>query len=72
MTPAQLHKKALRLDLKKFEADGVDIGLLLSALAKTPTERVEDNNEMLQFIDEARKSRLGKPGANSPIQKNTT
>ena len=50
-------KTALPLNLKKYEKKGVDIGLLLSSLRKTPTERAETNKEMLKFIEEAKKAR---------------
>ena len=44
-------------DIKKYEAQGVDISLLASSLKKTPTERLEDNKELLKFISEAKKAR---------------
>ncbi len=44
-------------DYKKFEAAGVDIGLLLGSLNKTPTERAESNKSMISFAEEARKAR---------------
>jgi hypothetical protein len=51
--------------LKKYEKDGVDIGLLISSLAKTPTERAETNKELLKFKEEARKARLKRMYAHS-------
>ena len=44
---------------------GVDMGLLLSSLRKTPTERAETNKEMLKFIEEARKARSKRAHAHS-------
>jgi AbrB family looped-hinge helix DNA binding protein len=59
LTPVSITEKrsVTKLDLKKYEADGVDIGLLISSLAKTPTERAETNKELLKFIEEAKKAR---------------
>jgi hypothetical protein len=44
-------------ELKKFEREGVDIGLLVSSLLKTPTERAKTNRALLEFKEEARKAR---------------
>lgn len=43
-------------DLKKYDDMGVDISLLLATLRKTPTERCQDNEAMLAFIQEAKKN----------------
>lgn len=45
------------LDLREFEKWGIDINLLVSSLNKTPTERVEINNDLLRFKDEAKRAR---------------
>ena len=58
-----------KLDLKKYERQGVDIGLLFSTLSKTPTERAEDNRALLGFIKEARKSRIKSSNGNTGSQK---
>jgi len=50
-------KKLSPEELKKYEAEGVDIGLLLSSLSKSPTERAETNKELLKFKEEAKKAR---------------
>ena len=42
---------------QKYEADGVDIGLLMSSLNRSPTERAECNKSMISLVEEARKSR---------------
>lgn len=59
LTPVEMRVKqdAPILDLEKYEKDGVDIGLLMSSLARTPTERAETNRAMLEFKEEARKAR---------------
>jgi hypothetical protein len=44
-------------DCEKYEADGVDIGLLLGSLNRSPTERAESNKSMISFFEEAQKAR---------------
>ena len=46
-----------KLDLKKYEQQGVDLSLLLSSLRSTPTERVENNKAMLLLVEEVRKNK---------------
>ena len=46
-----------KLDLKKYEREGVDISLLTSSLTRTPTERAETNRKLLEFMEEAKKAR---------------
>lgn len=38
------------LDLRKYADQGVDISLLVASLRKTPTQRIDDNNAMLEFV----------------------
>ena len=58
LTPVTVAEKKFEsgLDLKKYEREGVDIGLLVSNLSRTPTERAENNRAMLEFIEEAKKN----------------
>lgn len=45
------------LDFERYKREGVDIGLILYNLKRSPTERLETNLVMLDFIEEARKAR---------------
>ena len=45
-----------KLDLEKYEREGVDLSLLLSNLKKTPTERAENNKAMILFVEAVRKN----------------
>ncbi len=59
LTPVHVSKKQIIPEafVKKCEADGVDLGLLMSSLKRTPTERAQVNRFLLEFKEEARKAR---------------
>lgn len=42
--------------IKECERKGVDLSLLVLSLSKTPTERIETNLRMLEFIQEIQTS----------------
>lgn len=53
------------VDLKEYEDWGIDISLLIYSLNRTPTERVEDNNQLLRLVDELAKSRAKRQSADT-------
>lgn len=58
--PVSVEEKSPWKELKKYEDRGVDLSLLGENLKKTPTERLERHQNMLDLVEEARKAGIKK------------
>lgn len=54
--PARVEKMDWETLLKKYQARGVDLTLLWENLKRTPTERIENHQEMLALVEEVQRA----------------
>ena len=52
----------LRQEIRRLEAEGVDVARVMAALMQTPAERIASNDEALKFFADIKVFRAGERG----------